>query len=160
MVSPVPYLHKLSNSGRPFFVVSGRYDPTFLMEYTDRMFAMLDELNVPHERLVLAMRTLFARVSAIQLHRGLSAGNISVAALDVKKTGRTGKLLQRFCSLPRLVGAGPLAGGWRHYKFCGLGGSGYFASINCENAPSAMRFATASISRASERSASTRGDTP
>jgi hypothetical protein len=53
VVSPVPYLHKLSNSGRPFFVVSGRYDPTFLMEYTDRMFAMLDELKVPHERLVL-----------------------------------------------------------------------------------------------------------
>jgi len=53
VVSPVPYLQKLSNSGRPFFVVSGRYDPTFLMEYTNQMFAMLDKWHVPHERLVL-----------------------------------------------------------------------------------------------------------
>lgn len=52
-ISPVPYLHKLAGGNRSFFAVGGKYDPTFLPQFTELMFAELDRNHVPHERLML-----------------------------------------------------------------------------------------------------------
>jgi len=51
--SPMPYLHKMTNSGRPFLAIGGLYDPSFWPEFTLEMFATLRELNVPHETVML-----------------------------------------------------------------------------------------------------------
>jgi hypothetical protein len=51
--SPMPYLHKLTNSGRPFLAIGGLYDPSFWPEFTLEMFATLRELKVPHETVML-----------------------------------------------------------------------------------------------------------
>ena len=52
-ISPVPYLRKLTGSQRSFFAIGGKYDPTFLPQFTEQMFAELDRNHVPHQRLML-----------------------------------------------------------------------------------------------------------
>lgn len=52
-VSPMPYLFKMANAGRPFLAIGGKYDPTFWPEFTEEMFATLRDLHVPHETLML-----------------------------------------------------------------------------------------------------------
>jgi hypothetical protein len=52
-ISPVPYLPRLAASGRTFFAVSGRYDPTFLPEFTAEMYRSLRAHRVRHEKLDL-----------------------------------------------------------------------------------------------------------
>jgi dienelactone hydrolase len=52
-ISPVPYLPKLAARGVPFFAVSGKYDPTFLPEFTQLMYSELRRTGVRHEKLDL-----------------------------------------------------------------------------------------------------------
>lgn len=52
-ISPVPYLAKLAATGHSFFAVSGKYDPTFLPEFTAKMYASLREHGVNCETLNL-----------------------------------------------------------------------------------------------------------
>lgn len=52
-ISPVPYLAKLAATGKPFFAVSGKYDPTFLPEFTQEMYAALRQHKVRHQTLDL-----------------------------------------------------------------------------------------------------------
>ncbi|HEY4838398.1 MAG TPA: hypothetical protein VIH72_07325 [Candidatus Acidoferrales bacterium] len=51
--SPMPYLHKMTNSSRPFLAIGGLYDPSMWPEFTLEMFATLRELKVPHETVML-----------------------------------------------------------------------------------------------------------
>lgn len=52
-ISPVPYLPKLAATQKSFFAVSGKYDPTFLPEFTQEMYAALKHHRVQHEKIDL-----------------------------------------------------------------------------------------------------------
>jgi len=52
-ISPVPYMHRLRDTGQRLLMVSGRYDPTFWYEFTDDMFSNLRKEGIRLETLVL-----------------------------------------------------------------------------------------------------------
>ncbi len=52
-ISPFPYVGRLRNSGRQFLLISGRYDPTFLPEFSDQLFERVRADEIPCEILRL-----------------------------------------------------------------------------------------------------------
>ncbi len=52
-ISPVPYMHRLRDTGQRLLMVSGRYDPTFWYEFTDEMFRNLRDEGIRLETFVL-----------------------------------------------------------------------------------------------------------
>ena len=52
-ISPVPFMHRLRDTGQRLLMVSGRYDPTFWYEFTDEMFSNLRGEGIRLETLVL-----------------------------------------------------------------------------------------------------------
>ena len=52
-ISPVPYMHKLRDTGQRLLMISGRYDPTFWYEFTADMFADLRSKGVDLETLTM-----------------------------------------------------------------------------------------------------------
>jgi len=52
-ISPFPYVGRLRNSGRQFLLISGQYDPTFLPEFSNQLFARLRDDQIACEILRL-----------------------------------------------------------------------------------------------------------
>lgn len=52
-ISPFPYVPRLSGTGQKCLMISGRYDPTFWPEFTERTLAYLRNDGVVHESLQL-----------------------------------------------------------------------------------------------------------
>lgn len=52
-ISPYPFVPKLAQSGKKMLMVSGRYDPAFLPEFSRQLWESLDRWQVPSERMVL-----------------------------------------------------------------------------------------------------------
>ncbi len=52
-ISPYPYVSRLRGSGKKILLVSGRYDLSFLPEFSEQLWQALAEQGVPHERLRL-----------------------------------------------------------------------------------------------------------
>lgn len=52
-ISPWPYVERLKNTNKRFFMVSGRYDPTFWPEFSEQMLDLMKEKGIEHEALIL-----------------------------------------------------------------------------------------------------------
>ena len=52
-ISPHPFAERLRGTTRKILMVSGRYDPTFLPELSQQIYAELDRCGIPYERVWL-----------------------------------------------------------------------------------------------------------
>ena len=52
-ISPHPFAERLRGTARKILMVSGRYDPTFLPELSQQIYAELDRCGIPYERVWL-----------------------------------------------------------------------------------------------------------
>ncbi len=52
-ISPWPYVDHVKNTKKRFFMVSGRYDPTFWWEFSEQLLDLLKQQKIEHETLVL-----------------------------------------------------------------------------------------------------------
>jgi hypothetical protein len=80
-VSPVPYMHRLSETGQRLLMVSGRYDPTFWYEFTDEMFRKLRGQGIRLETLVLPCGHYSLELAPFAFPAGLRLGLFLFEAL-------------------------------------------------------------------------------
>ena len=52
-ISPFPYVHRMVGRDGQCLLISAKYDPSFLPEFSRHLFAELDRYQIGHERLVL-----------------------------------------------------------------------------------------------------------
>ena len=52
-ISPYPYINRVANAGKHLLLVSGRYDPTFLPEFSEHLRRTFKEKGIEHESLIL-----------------------------------------------------------------------------------------------------------
>jgi dienelactone hydrolase len=52
-ISPFPYVHRMAGRDGQCLAVSGKYDPSFLPEFSQQFFAEFERLRIRYERLVL-----------------------------------------------------------------------------------------------------------
>lgn len=52
-ISPFPYVSRVRGTGQRPLLISGKYDPTFLPEFSNSLLAMLRNDGIPHESLRL-----------------------------------------------------------------------------------------------------------
>jgi hypothetical protein len=80
-ISPVPYLDRLRDSRSRMLMISGRYDPTFLYEFSADMIRTLKEKRVPAETLVLPCGHYSLELAPFAYPAGLRLGLFLFEAL-------------------------------------------------------------------------------
>jgi dipeptidyl aminopeptidase/acylaminoacyl peptidase len=80
-ISPVPYMDRLSGSGQRMLMVSGKYDPTFWFEFTDKMFRTLKGKGIDLETLVLPCGHYSLELAPFAFPAGLRLGLFLFEAL-------------------------------------------------------------------------------
>jgi Prolyl oligopeptidase family len=73
-ISPVPYMHKLRDTGQRLLMISGRYDPTFWYEFTEEMFETLRGEGVKLETLTLPCGHYSLELAPFAFPAGLRLG--------------------------------------------------------------------------------------
>jgi len=80
-ISPVPYMDRLKGSGQRMLMVSGRYDPTFWFEFTDKMFRTLKEKGVDLETFIMPCGHYSLELAPFAFPAGLRLGLFLFEAL-------------------------------------------------------------------------------
>jgi len=80
-ISPVPYMDRLNGSSQRMLMVSGRYDPTFWFEFTDKMFRTLKEKGVDLETFVMPCGHYSLELAPFAFPAGLRLGLFLFEAL-------------------------------------------------------------------------------
>ncbi len=73
-ISPVPYMDKLRDTGQRLLMVSGRYDPTFWYEFTDKMFQTLRQKGVQLETMTMPCGHYSLELAPFAFPAGLRLG--------------------------------------------------------------------------------------
>jgi len=81
-ISPFPYVERVKGTGKRCLMVSGRYDPTFWPEFSERLLETLRDKGIEHESLVLPCGHYSLEIPPFSYAAGLRLGTFFFQSLS------------------------------------------------------------------------------